>query len=373
MIISSSANGTITYRLPDGPVYRIAAQAGAAPENVSLALNALSAGSEDIWLNTSPDGKWLLLATDRFDAECVGWPCLATVSGDLSTGTAVRANGELIHPEGFSAVASGGNLIIYPGPGGPHTLDLWAVTRRDDGWSAPVLLTANSRYEFNHRPAISEDGRKVVFDGGNQPYGAEGTALCEVGTDGMGFRVVLTPADSPPGFPPTGALHHPDYAPDGSLVFEADWAGEQIWRLPLGAAMPVRVASQFGNDNSPCVLSDGRIVSLWLNRPGNPETVVKIIPEALLETPACEQAAPQAPGTFTFFRNTTLAGAPVVEGTTLNAYIPIETRRLPRDLLDANWDRGLTIPMRSPHVRSLNLATAVAIVMYEALRQIERF
>ena len=50
-----------------------------------------------------------------------------------------------------------------------------------------------------------------------------------------------------------------------------------------------------------------------------------------------------------------------------------ETRGLPRDLLDANWDRALTIPMRSPHVRSLNLATAVAIVMYEALRQIERF
>jgi hypothetical protein len=267
----ASAEGSITYRLPDGPVYRIAAQAGAIPQNVSLALNALSSGSEDAWLNTSLDGQWLLLATDRFDAECVGWPCLAIIAGDLSAGAAVRANGEVIHPEGFSAVASGGNLIIYPGPGGPHTLDLWAVTRREDGWSAPVLLTANSPYEFNHQPAISQDGRKVVFDGGNQPYGAEGTTICEVGTDGTGFRVVLTPADSPPGFPTTGALHHPDYAPDGSIVFEADWAGEQIWRLPVDAAMPVRVTSQFNNDNSPCVLPDGRIVSLWLNRPGNPE------------------------------------------------------------------------------------------------------
>lgn len=50
-----------------------------------------------------------------------------------------------------------------------------------------------------------------------------------------------------------------------------------------------------------------------------------------------------------------------------------ETRGLPRELLEANWDRALTIPMRSPHVRSLNLATAVAIVLYEALRQIEGF
>lgn len=49
-----------------------------------------------------------------------------------------------------------------------------------------------------------------------------------------------------------------------------------------------------------------------------------------------------------------------------------ETRGLPSELLQAHWDRAVKIPMRSPHVRSLNLATAVAIVVYEALRQIER-
>lgn len=50
-----------------------------------------------------------------------------------------------------------------------------------------------------------------------------------------------------------------------------------------------------------------------------------------------------------------------------------ETRGLPAELLRANWERALTIPMRSRNVRSLNLATAVAIVVYEALRQIEPF
>jgi len=30
----------------------------------------------------------------------------------------------------------------------------------------------------------------------------------------------------------------------------------------------VRVNASYSNDNSPCVLPDGRIVSLWLNRPG---------------------------------------------------------------------------------------------------------
>ncbi|MGH9969826.1 MAG: tRNA (cytidine(34)-2'-O)-methyltransferase [Pyrinomonadaceae bacterium] len=46
-----------------------------------------------------------------------------------------------------------------------------------------------------------------------------------------------------------------------------------------------------------------------------------------------------------------------------------ETRGLPEDILRANWDRCLTIPILNPKVRSLNLATSVSIVLYEALRQ----
>ena len=50
-----------------------------------------------------------------------------------------------------------------------------------------------------------------------------------------------------------------------------------------------------------------------------------------------------------------------------------ETRGLPEDLLRANWERCLTIPILNPKVRSLNLATSVAIVLYEALRQMRSF
>ena len=46
-----------------------------------------------------------------------------------------------------------------------------------------------------------------------------------------------------------------------------------------------------------------------------------------------------------------------------------ETRGLPTDVRDANADHCLTIPMPNPNVRSLNLATSVGIVLYEALRQ----
>ena len=49
-----------------------------------------------------------------------------------------------------------------------------------------------------------------------------------------------------------------------------------------------------------------------------------------------------------------------------------ETRGLPEDLLRANWDNCLKIPMQNPRIRSLNLATSVGIVLFEALRQLSR-
>jgi tRNA (cytidine/uridine-2'-O-)-methyltransferase len=49
-----------------------------------------------------------------------------------------------------------------------------------------------------------------------------------------------------------------------------------------------------------------------------------------------------------------------------------ETRGLPEYLLNENPERCLTIPMPNPSVRSLNLSTSVGIVLYEALRQLEK-
>jgi tRNA (cytidine/uridine-2'-O-)-methyltransferase len=47
-----------------------------------------------------------------------------------------------------------------------------------------------------------------------------------------------------------------------------------------------------------------------------------------------------------------------------------ETKGLPQKLLAANPDSCITIPMHG--TRSLNLATAVAIVLFEAVRQQQR-
>jgi tRNA (cytidine/uridine-2'-O-)-methyltransferase len=46
-----------------------------------------------------------------------------------------------------------------------------------------------------------------------------------------------------------------------------------------------------------------------------------------------------------------------------------ETRGLPQELLDTHQDHSYRIPMMGQGVRSLNLANAVSIVLYEGLRQ----
>ncbi len=49
-----------------------------------------------------------------------------------------------------------------------------------------------------------------------------------------------------------------------------------------------------------------------------------------------------------------------------------ETRGLPASLLEGHRDRLLRIPMEPSGTRSLNLATAAAVVLYEACRQVHQ-
>ena len=50
-----------------------------------------------------------------------------------------------------------------------------------------------------------------------------------------------------------------------------------------------------------------------------------------------------------------------------------ESRGLPAALRAAHADATYGIPIASPHVRSLNLATAVAVVLFEAQRQVHEW
>lgn len=48
-----------------------------------------------------------------------------------------------------------------------------------------------------------------------------------------------------------------------------------------------------------------------------------------------------------------------------------ETSGIDEKILRAYWERTCTIPMENQKIRSLNLATSVGIVLYEALRQLD--
>ncbi|MCG8600320.1 MAG: tRNA (cytidine(34)-2'-O)-methyltransferase [Verrucomicrobiales bacterium] len=83
----------------------------------------------------------------------------------------------------------------------------------------------------------------------------------------------------------------------------------------------------------------------------------------------CLSAAPPAAGKYYLTTKTESPywNAPFKKGDYL-IFGP-ETRGLPDSVLDANAGKNLTIPQKRG--RSLNLATSVGIVAYEALRQIE--
>ena len=50
-----------------------------------------------------------------------------------------------------------------------------------------------------------------------------------------------------------------------------------------------------------------------------------------------------------------------------------ETAGINEKILKAHWDHTCKIPMPNKNIRSLNLATSVGIVLYEAFRQVDGF
>jgi tRNA (cytidine/uridine-2'-O-)-methyltransferase len=82
---------------------------------------------------------------------------------------------------------------------------------------------------------------------------------------------------------------------------------------------------------------------------------------------AAEPAA--APLCFSARATVPYTTAPLAQTGPLYLVFGGETRGLPDDLRRAHAAATYCIPIFSPHVRSLNLSNAVAIVVYEALRR----
>src|SRR5581483_10923828 len=259
-------------------LWRVQAVPGAALQPVTPQLDtlALFPGSDVGPITVSSDGFWYVFYSERFDAQSAGYPGLTLARSDFTSVETVHVSGQTLHGEGGqAAVVAGGNAIVYTDSGGPHTTDLFLVTR-DQGtnWQSPILLTAASTYDLHVSPVISPDGSKVAFEMSlnSDPY--TGVAIGEVKLNATGFHVLVTKTNFPPAQWPSQEAHVPAYAPDGILVFEADWSqengnDERIWRLPVGGQATL-ITTAFGDDNSPAVLPDGRIVSLWLESPASP-------------------------------------------------------------------------------------------------------
>jgi tRNA (cytidine/uridine-2'-O-)-methyltransferase len=76
-----------------------------------------------------------------------------------------------------------------------------------------------------------------------------------------------------------------------------------------------------------------------------------------------------APYFFTTKSTRTYWDAPLGAHENLVLVFGRETGGLPREIHERYHDRMLTMPMHSPHIRSLNLSTSVGIVLFEVLRQ----
>ncbi len=274
---TGEAGGVVTYMV-GGRILQIAAIDGATPNDIGEKLDALASGGGDGAPSVSKNGAFITISTERFDSECNGYACTALLTGDISEGGIVYIDGQPLRSEGRVAVSNTGDVLAYADDGPSHQEDILITRKSGTTWSAPTNVTSGSPHAFNNAPVLSGDGSKVLFDCGPVPYGQAGTGVCEASTDGTDFRQVIDPANSPLGNGSSeNQARHADYTPDGGIVFEADWASEQLWWQAPGSTSALRIIPSQSNDNSPCALPGGYIASLWLGRAaGNGEHELKV-------------------------------------------------------------------------------------------------
>ncbi len=230
--------------------------------DVSDYLSTLQSG-EDRWINISPNGEWLLMESSRFNDECTGWACLIYGKRDLSEFKAITTSNEaVIHPEGFSAISNGGDVIVA------HIIenernDIFVSTRIGTSWSVPQSISSTSPSSSNKNPAISADAQEVLFSCGDN--------ICIVNIDGSNLKTLIQLSDKPEGN--WSQIGHADFDMDNNIIFEAEADAERIWRYDRDSLESSVINASQTNDNSPCVLSNGEIASLWLNRAGNRDGV----------------------------------------------------------------------------------------------------
>lgn len=244
---------------------------GERDEVVDVSEAVRAPGGYERWLVPSPGGSFFALSSDRGDGE---GEVLVRVAGDLSAVEKVKPDGAAVYLEGMAAVSDDGDTVVFPASGGPNAIDLFATERRGDGsWSSAVVLTASSPYPYNNQPSWSRDGERLLFNcGANRDPESGDNDACSVSLEGGTVDVIVAHDALPDGR--NTYVNFPRDAGGGRVVFEGSWPQdggeppETLWQRD-GDADPVPAVSRdLDNTVSPCVLSDGSIVALWLGRPG---------------------------------------------------------------------------------------------------------
>ncbi len=254
---TTTSNQYVSYML-NGEALLKEAKESAPVINISNHLATIASGN-DFWINISPNAEWLLLDSTRLHNECGGgWGCLIYGKRDLSEFSVVETtSGAVIHPDAFSAISSDGKIIVAK-MSINNRFDLVLSRRTGDRWSEPVIITTNSPSDSNELPAISANGQELLFKCG--------LSICISNIDGSNLTVLINPATRSE-LNEVGAA---DFDPTSNdIIFEGDDGSERIWRYNRTNLTMQLINDSHTNDNSPCVLSDGRVASLWLNRVGN--------------------------------------------------------------------------------------------------------
>lgn len=217
-------------------------------------LDVLEPEGQDDWAVRSPNGRRLLVSTDRFG--CVD-PCLVTMDADLGARELVRIDNQQVRSNTHGAISNDGGLIVFREDTPPFSL--FAARRGAQQFEGLVELTAGATLQGSSAPVLAADGARVVFECG----GDDDPSICAARTDGSGFEVLVRGADRGEG----GQVSRPSFAPDGSVVFVADWdEGSHLWRLPADRGPPQRVGFEVQDVLAACVLPSGAIA--WLEDPG---------------------------------------------------------------------------------------------------------
>ena len=201
------------------------------------------------WVSLTADSETLAAVTTRQEANI--W--VAPV-GDTSLARPVTSGPGI--DETCPAWTNDGRILYHSNAGGAD--DIW-ITGADGGDRRQ--LTSNAR--LNQCPAVSPDGRSVVFlsDRTGAPH------LWRMNLDGGGQRQLT---DGP------GGEQNPQFSPDGRwLVYRTSLSKPTVWKMPAAGGDAVQLTDKLSF--APAVSPDSKLVA-YIFRDENDQSHIAVAP-----------------------------------------------------------------------------------------------